>query len=143
MSLVRFLAHYVRRYTVWAGAALAAIVLFAAATVGIVALIEPIFGDVLLAGDQVPGMMGVATGSSAPAEEEAPAEAKTWLDELRDDFDISAHLDDSYESLKRRFDIGPDEVVYFVPLLFVAIFLLRSVADFLAGYSFQHIGLGR
>ncbi len=143
MNLVRFLFHYVRRYTVWAGAALAAIILFAAATVGIVALIEPIFGDVLLAGDQVPGMMGVATGSSAPEqEEEAPAEAATWLDELRDDFDISAHLDESYESLKRRFDVGPDEVVYFVPLLFVAIFLLRSLADFLAGYSFQHIGLG-
>ena len=142
MSLVRFLVHYVRRYTVWAGAALAAIILFAAATVGIVALIEPIFGDVLLAGDQVPGMMGMATGGPAEEEEEAPAEPQTWFDELRDDFDISAHLDESYESLKRRFDIGPDEVVYFVPLLFVAIFLLRSLADFLAGYSFQHIGLG-
>ena len=33
-------------------------------------------------------------------------------------------------------------MVYFVPLLFVVVFLLRSLADFVSGYAFQHIGLG-
>ena len=33
-------------------------------------------------------------------------------------------------------------MVYFVPLLFVTVFLLRSLADFVSGYAFQHIGLG-
>jgi subfamily B ATP-binding cassette protein MsbA len=32
--------------------------------------------------------------------------------------------------------------VWFVPLLFVAVFMLRSLADFASGYSFQRIGLG-
>ena len=37
---------------------------------------------------------------------------------------------------------APAEVVYFVPILFVLVFFLRSLADFLSGYAFQHIGLG-
>jgi tetratricopeptide (TPR) repeat protein len=38
--------------------------------------------------------------------------------------------------------VAPAQVVDFVPLLFVTVFLLRSIADFLSGYAFQRIGLG-
>ena len=56
--------------------------------------------------------------------------------------DLKSQFHDSYESLKRHLGIGPREVVYFLPLLFVVLFLIRSFADFISGYAFQHIGLG-
>ncbi len=149
--MVAFLWRYVRRYAAWAGLAAVAVLAFAAATVSMVALIEPIFGEVLLAGDQVPGMMGLASTREAAEENGDAAEdgagagegpPATVVDELREDFDVSAHLDRGYESLKRRLGVDADEVVYFVPLLFVVVFLTRSLADFLSGYAFQHIGLG-
>ena len=61
---------------------------------------------------------------------------------LKKRFDISRQIDETYASLKRRLGVGPHEVVYFVPLLFVAVFLTRCLADFVSGYAFQHIGLG-
>jgi subfamily B ATP-binding cassette protein MsbA len=147
MRLVSFLFRYVRRYVAWAAISLVAIVAFAAATVALVALIEPIFGEVLLAGDQMPAGVAMVSGGSGGGEEAAEpddggGEPATVLDELREDFDVSAHLKEGYESLKRRLGIGPSEVVYFVPILVLLIFLVRSAADFFAGYSFQHIGLG-
>jgi len=142
MSLPGFLWRYARRYVPWASFAAVAVITYAVATVSIVALIEPIFGEVLLAGDQVPGMMGVATSHHEEAKPGEPEPPRTFLDELKDDFDVSAQLDRGYESLKRRLGIGPEEVVYFVPFLFVVVFVVRSGADFLSGYSFQHIGLG-
>ncbi len=33
-------------------------------------------------------------------------------------------------------------MIYFIPLLFVAVFILRSFTDFLNGYAFQQLGLG-
>ncbi|HEX2164787.1 MAG TPA: ABC transporter ATP-binding protein, partial [Thermoanaerobaculia bacterium] len=65
-----------------------------------------------------------------------------FVADLRRRLDVSEQLDRSYRSLKRRLGIGPEEVVWFVPLLLVVVFLLRSIADFLSGYAFQHIGLG-
>ena len=146
MRLVSFLFRYVRRYAAWAAASLVAIVAFAAATVALVALIEPIFGEVLLAGDSMPAGVALVTGgeeeAAGEAAEEDGGEPAGFFEELSRDIDVSAHLQAGYESLKRRFGVDPDEVVFFVPILVVMIFLIRSAADFLAGYSFQHIGLG-
>ena len=47
----------------WGVLAGVGIVLYAAATTSLVVLIEPIFGEVLLAGDQVPGGLGVVAGA--------------------------------------------------------------------------------
>ncbi|HEX5758847.1 MAG TPA: ABC transporter transmembrane domain-containing protein [Thermoanaerobaculia bacterium] len=107
------------------------------------ALIEPIFGEVLLAGDEAPSVLGgPAASAEGAAVEPAAAPAGDLLADLRKRFDFAAQIDDTYESLKRRLGIDGDDVVWFVPLLLVAIFLLRSLADFLSGYAFQHIGLG-
>ncbi len=57
-------------------------------------------------------------------------------------FNLSRQLDRGYTALKRRAGVGPAQVVYFVPILFVLVFLLRSFADFLSGYAFQRIGFG-
>ena len=143
VTMPAFFWRYLKSYAAWAMVAAAGILLYAAATAGTVALIKPIFGEVLLAGDSVPGPLGGVTGStSAPAGPAAAAEETGWFADLKRRVDVSRHIDETYESLKRRFGVGPDEVVYFVPLLFVLVFLLRCLADFISGYAFQHIGLG-
>ncbi|MES1242208.1 MAG: ABC transporter ATP-binding protein [Acidobacteriota bacterium] len=138
MSTSGFFLHYIRRYTGWAMLAAAGILVFAAATAATVALIKPIFGEVLLAGDQMPGALGAITNAPAPAVKKETGA----FDGLKRRLDVAHQLDRSYQSLKNRLGVGPDEVVYFVPLLFVLVFLLRSLADFASGYAFQHIGLG-
>jgi subfamily B ATP-binding cassette protein MsbA len=143
VNSITFFWRYVRRYTGWAVLAGFGIVMFAAATGGIVSLIEPVFGEVLLAKDGAPSVLGVQIGkpkddASASRQSSTP----DWLKQLQRKVDIEHKIQKSYESLKRQLGIGDREVIWFVPLLFVLVFLLRSVSDFLAGYSFQHIGLG-
>jgi subfamily B ATP-binding cassette protein MsbA len=135
-----FFWRYLRIYTGWAMMAAVGILVYAVATAGVVSLIKPIFGEVLLAGEGVPGPLGGLSSGDSPAE---ARDAETgWLADLRKRFDVENQIDRTYTSLKRRLGVGPDEVVYFVPLLFVVVFLLRCLADFVSGYSFQHIGLG-
>ena len=137
-SLRAFFWRYMRRYVGWMALAAVSILVFAAATAAIVSLIEPIFGEVLLT-NQTPEMMGLPVHHAAPP---AAGAAAAPLARLARKLDVAGAIDRGYRSLKRRLGVGPAEVVYFVPFLFVVVFLLRSLADFLSGYSFQHIGLG-
>jgi len=135
-----FFWRYLRVYTGWAFLAAAGILVYAAATAGTAALIKPIFGEVLLAGDTVPGPLGAIT--SAPAATGSKRPESGALGDLKKRLNLARQIDSSYESLKRHLGVNRDNVVYFVPLLFVLVFLLRSLADFVSGYAFQHIGLG-
>ncbi len=140
MTIPAFFWRYLRRYAGWGLAASVGILLFATATAGVVALIKPIFGEVLLAGERVPGALGgLVNAPEAPPQAEQEA---GFLAELKRRFNVAHQIDRSYESVKRRLGIDHNEVVYFVPLLFLIVFILRSLADFLSGYAFQHIGLG-
>lgn len=139
MSLRAFFWRYLRRYSLWAFLAATGMLVYAAATACAVSLIKPIFGEVLLAGDQVPGALGEITNASA-SKEDGPETG--ILADLRKRFDLAGQIDRSYQSLKNRLGVGPQEVIYFAPLLFVFFFLLRAMSDFGSGYSFQHLGLG-
>ncbi|HEX2645394.1 MAG TPA: ABC transporter ATP-binding protein, partial [Thermoanaerobaculia bacterium] len=144
-NVAAFFWHYVRRYTGWGVLAVAGILLYAAATAGVVSLIKPIFGEVLLAGDQMPAglsLPGVTSSSSSDGRVKPKAQETGWIASLKRKVNVARQIDRSYTSLKRRLGVGPEDVVYFVPLLFVIVFLTRSLADFASGYSFQHIGLG-
>jgi len=153
VSLARFLLRFVRPYLGWALVAAAAILTYAVTSTVLVALIKPVFGEVLLADHTVlegsPVGALVAGGTDADGgetgAETGPApesEPETWVDGLKRRFDVANQLDRSYQSLKRRLGVDEDEVVFFVPLLFIVLFLVRASANFLSGYSFQHIGLG-
>ena len=143
--IAAFLWRHLRRYALWAAAALVAILAFALATVLLASLIEPIFGEVLLSEDGAP--YGLGAGEAAePAEAVGAGDAAErdggrlpeWLSAI----DLQAMFNRGYEGLKEELGIEADEVVWFVPLLFVLIFLARSLAAFLSGYAFQRIGLG-
>jgi len=154
LKLLTFLLHYARNYWRWAILALGATVLYAASTVIVIQLLEPIFSEVLqIRSTDMPGGLGSllptrgASSDGSPAAQPAPAsvpssatdvvqearQARLFLDRL---------LHDGYEALKAAFHVAPDQVIYFLPLLFVVVFILRSFTDFLNGYAFQRLGLG-
>jgi subfamily B ATP-binding cassette protein MsbA len=157
VSLRAFFWRYARHYAAWGLLAAVGITLFAAGTAMTAALIKPIFAEVLLAGDRAPdplggamaatsGAAGVggagavgAVGRGAPG---GPRPAESALDAWKRRLNLSRQLDRGYAALKRIFGVGPGQVVFFVPILFVAVFFVRSFADFLSGYAFQHIGFG-
>ncbi len=146
MRLLSFLLRYFRHYVLWAIVATVAALLYAGLTAGIVALIEPVFGEVLLAGDQAPSMLGSLGESTTsdgavgePVEgEDLMSRGERFVQRLQ----LKDRLDKGYENLKRRFDINSDNVVYFLPILVVVVFLMRSLSNFVSTYSFQRIGLG-
>ncbi|MFN7962208.1 MAG: ABC transporter ATP-binding protein [Thermoanaerobaculia bacterium] len=138
MSLGAFLWSYARRYLAWGVLALAAILVYGAATTAMVTLFEPIFGEVLLARDQAPDLLKTATSLG---ESKVKPEDPGWKQALAR-INLKRILEGGYERLKRHFAVGPDAVVFFVPLVFLAVFLLRSGADFASGYAFQRMGFG-
>jgi subfamily B ATP-binding cassette protein MsbA len=131
MSMWRFLLRYLKRYVPWALLSAAAILCFALSTVSMVSLVEPIFAEVLRLDDsQVPTSVGVITGTGAGTG--GGVESRGF----------KALLDRGYQSLKSWVGIDASSVHYFVPLLFVVVFAVRSLSNFVSGYSFQRIGLG-
>jgi subfamily B ATP-binding cassette protein MsbA len=130
-----FFVRYARRYTGWLLVAALAIPLYGAASAAMVSLIEPIFSDVLLAGDADGGPASMISGADAPQPESEGAGPLSGLN-------LKRAADDAYQSLKRRLGIDERNVVWFVPTLFIAVYFVRALTDFLSGYSFQRIGLG-
>jgi subfamily B ATP-binding cassette protein MsbA len=143
MKLLAFIGRYVRRFWKWGLVALAATAVYAVSTVVIIQLLEPVFSDVLQIGSaELPaGLDRVLPSNVArpPADGAAPAQAAAPLAKERVFLDRFLH--DAFESLKRWLGVGPAEVIYFVPLFFVAVFMLRSFSDFVNGYAFQQLGL--
>ncbi len=126
--LARFIWRYYRRHLGWAAVAVLSAPLYGAASVAVVALIDPIFSEVLL-----------ADASSRTSASEAVSPARRAVPRS---LDLKGWVDEGYASLKRGAGIEGREVVFFAPLLLVVAFSFRGLADFAGGYAFQAIGLG-
>lgn len=137
IDLGRFLWRYFRGYSGWTVLAVVTTLAFAVSTVMLLALFRPILSEVLLADDHAAGGLELP-GMRQDAEEEDDGAEKTFLDRI----DLDQLFDGIFTQLKQILDIDPGNVVLFLPLLFAACFLLRSVMAFLNGYIFQIIGLG-
>jgi subfamily B ATP-binding cassette protein MsbA len=154
LKLRTFFWNYLRRYTGWAMLAAVGIMIYATAQAATGALLQPIFGEVLLAKSPVSTPFGslAPPSSSQPSPQASPqpraggaveeSQKPRLVRELQKRLNLQQQFDRSYQSLKQRMGVEGDEVVYFVPLLFVIVFLLRCLADFVSGYAFQNIGLG-
>ncbi len=134
-----FLGGYFRRYVPLGLLAVAATAIFAVSTVTLLALFRPILSEVLLADKgELKGVAAVAL-----AEETAEEKGPGWFEEV---FGFRIDLDQALESLlagiEAALGIDSQNVVWFLPLVFLAVFLLRSLAAFANGYLFQIIGLG-
>ncbi len=142
MELVGFFLRYARRYLHWGLLALAAIAVFGVATLAFIGLINPMFGEVLLASeDEIPD---VSIGGLAAAGGEADDGAISRLFQPIESFtaNLRAAAGDLYDDLKRWVGIEGRSEVFFTPALLVFVVLLRSLMAFLSGYSFQRAGLG-
>ncbi len=135
----QFLGGYFRRYVPLGLLALIATAVFAVATVTLLALFRPILSDVIQAdrGD----LEGVAALAITP-EDEAPEEPGRLEETLGFRLDLDQIFESLLTRLKAAVGIDADNVVWFLPLVFLAVFLLRSLAAFANGYLFQVIGLG-
>ncbi len=135
-TLIQFFKTYLKRQWIWITVALLAAPLYALATTGTIIMIEPIFGEVLMASDQdmKEGGLGL-TGFGSPKED---GDEGSFLGR----FNLKEISSKAYGKLKAAFDIGPDNVVYFVPLLVICVYLLRNFASFSSDYSFQRVALG-
>ena len=154
MKLAAFFLGYVRLYLGWVGLGIIAALLYGASAAVVVSLIEPLFQEVLLVGDDVPLILGAsregdtvdksgAGASSDPAQRsESSKAADQGFKSLVAKFKLKDALDRGYLSLKDALGITEQSALYFIPLLIVGIFLLRSLCGFVSAYSFQRIGLG-
>ena len=118
MSTLRFFARYARSYTGWLTVACIAVPLYSIASAAMVTLIEPIFDEVLLAGNAAPSPGD--TGGDAAAESPRESAVPSWLD-------LKSKAHDGYESLKRRLGIAPQSVVWFVPALFIVVYIVLGI----------------
>jgi subfamily B ATP-binding cassette protein MsbA len=136
VKLVRFFWPYLRRYGASVLIVALTIPLYALASAGLVALVGPIFGEVLQLGGEA--AVGLPLLGALPSGQDHAPEATgrfAWLN-------LKRWLDRGYLAARHAFGVGPQGVVYFVPALFVLVFVVRALAAFLSGYAFQHVGLG-
>jgi len=140
------LLRHLRPYAGWGALALVAVLGFALTTASQVALIEPLFTEVLLTAP--PQALGAVAGrapadaGSAPEADAKAAPAAATEVARRSILDLRRHLLDAFARLRAAVDLSPEHAFYFVPLLVLAVSLLRSLADFGSNYCFQRIGLG-
>jgi subfamily B ATP-binding cassette protein MsbA len=134
--MLRFFGHYLRRYSGWVAIlVLFSIPVYAVASTALVALIEPIFGELLQAGPSEIGAMGALASGDREGDTD---ETRGTLSK----FNLKDRLDRGYERLKSNFGIDDQSVVWFIPVLFLVVFLIRATTGLANGYAFQRIGLG-
>jgi subfamily B ATP-binding cassette protein MsbA len=138
MTPLRPLGRYLFRYSGWVTIALLATLTYAATTAAMIALIEPIFSEVLPFSDEVDQVASELGGGAEPAPASDGQDRASGISV----FNLRGQLDAMYERLKAFFGITPESVVFFVPALFFLVYMLRMISAFLSGYAFQHAGLG-
>jgi ATP-binding cassette, subfamily B, bacterial MsbA len=128
VTLFRFLLRYRRRHAVWVLLAVLSAPVYAVASAAVVALIEPVFQDVLLSS---PAPHASGTPDVAPAVRSVPRLV-----------DLKGLADRGYAAAKRWAGVDARNVVLFTPALLVLFFGARVLADSTGSYAFQRVGLG-
>ncbi len=151
-DLTRFLWGYFRSYTPIFLLTFVVTLIFAGSTVFLLALFRPILSDVLMADREsasgTTASIFMASEDEAVEDEaaadgaEGEAEDPGLAARLGLDIDLDAFFERLIEAIKSTVGVSDDNVVWMLPVLFVIIFLIRSLADFFNGYLFQIIGLG-
>ena len=93
------------------------------------------FAPALGAGDAAGEAAGDVAGKAAGDA------AETGLVGFFRSINLRDFLAERYRRLKLRFDIDSREVVVFLPVLFLVVFLFRGLVSFISGYSFNRVGL--
>jgi hypothetical protein len=129
VKLVAFMLRYLRRHLGWLAVAGVAAVAYAVTTVSLIGLIEPVFGEVLLADAGAVSVIaqGIGSGTVEDGESSGADEAAGGLVGFFRSINLRDFMKRRYQALKVRYDIDSREVVVFLPLLFLSVFLLRGL----------------
>ncbi len=119
---------YYRRHAWWIVIAILTIPLYGASSAALVALIDPVFTDVLLAGP------AAAAGAATPLGQLPGVPARGA--------GLKRAFDRGYAAIKHAAGVDERTVVIFTPLLALLVFLVRATSDFFGEYAFQRVGLG-
>jgi subfamily B ATP-binding cassette protein MsbA len=143
MRLLVFFLRYFRAYTGWAGVAVVAAMLYGISAAAVIALMEPIFSDLLLAEGGAPIKLEAQPesrreGPGSDPEDGLLESVESWSDRVN----LKDWLDRGYERLRRSAGVSEEGIVYFLPLLLAVIFLIRGMASFVSAFCFRRIGLG-
>ncbi len=134
-GLFPFLWRYFRRYSALITIALAATFTYALATVTLLPVFKLILSEVIKTDQAVVKAL----------EESDDSGAKAWLEKIlgRDlDLDFDALIDLGFDAVLDALGLVLDDAVWFLPLMFCAVFVMRSLSAFVTGYVFQVVGLG-
>ncbi|HEX9734413.1 MAG TPA: ABC transporter ATP-binding protein [Thermoanaerobaculia bacterium] len=129
--MTRFLWGYFRRYGAWALVAAVTVLAYGGATVGLLTVFRAILAEVIRADEGALGSL--AMPGSGEDEDEAS---------IGFDVDLTAMTDGVFSELRTVLGVTEENVVWTLPVIFVLVFLVRSLAAFANGYIFQIIGLG-
>jgi len=129
--VTRFLWGYFRRYGAWALVAAVTVLAYGGATVGLLTVFRAILAEVIRADEGALGSL--AMPGSGEDEDEAS---------IGFDVDLTAMTDGVFSELRTVLGVTEENVVWTLPVIFVLVFLVRSLAAFANGYIFQIIGLG-
>ncbi|MCP3964466.1 MAG: ABC transporter ATP-binding protein [bacterium] len=134
-----FLWRYFRRYVPQATLAVVATAIFAVSTVTLLALFRPILSDVLQADRE--DLEGPAAVLLEQEDEEDSEPGR-----FEEAFGFHVDLDEVFETQLTRLEVAlgvdSENNVWFLPVLFMVVFMMRSLAAFANGYLFQILGLG-
>ncbi len=130
-SIGRFLWRYFRPYLPTILLTLVATAVYTGSMVLVLALLEPIFGDVLRMSDEQVGetMIGKVAEAGERVGVDNGFDPREW---------VSAVI----PRLQEWMGLSDTDSVFFLPLLFALVIVMRSLAGFANGYFFQVLGLG-
>lgn len=140
MRLASFLARYLRRYWRWAVLAAFSTVLYAATPLLLLQLTRIIFSEVLRSTDST--LPREVSALVSPSDSQPDGASPSASPAVPARLFLHRFLHDGYDYVANSLGVTPQNVIYFVPALFVLVFLLRSASDFANGYAFQRIGFG-
>jgi subfamily B ATP-binding cassette protein MsbA len=154
LSLTPFLWQYFRRYVPDALASFATMAIFAISTILLLALFQPILAEVLkadasaLAGTALEGKIELGAAEQPAGEPAAgsgtvdPAPPETTFQRWKKKLDLHRAFEKEWRHFKATYGIDESNVGFYLPLIFVVVFVIRSISDFVNNYLFQRIGLG-
>ncbi|HVS16529.1 MAG TPA: ABC transporter ATP-binding protein [Thermoanaerobaculia bacterium] len=150
MSLPSFFWPYFRRHSAWAVLAMLALLMFGITSAGMIALLPPLFSEVLLTSPgEIPGnpfSVSIDEENGARAEPGGGAfgRAGDWIGDLNRRVRRGVAM--SYRDLQQELGVREGRRFFnptmFAPTLFMLVFVLRSLMSFLSAYCFQRIGFG-
>ena len=153
MSLPAFFWRYLRSYMPWGALCAVTLVVFAVSSAAMIALLPPLFGEVLqVSEDELPGPLASVAGAADSGDDGSEASSpSTGVDRAVESSSrfrerVYAWFGRIYEQAQDLLGVDEDNFLLkpalFAPVFFVFVFALRSLASFLSAYSFQRIGFG-